>query len=246
MIHILLVSDGPRDEAVIPPLAEVVFKVEVKADFKTWKSMHLAGKGYGRKLKFAVRSAVSNGIKLLVATIDSDKDETRSGLKDMEKAVREDPNCQGLVHVALGEANPHAEAWLLDDEVAVRMVLRLDVSAHGVAFLSGGRVREEHAERIRAHARLLKVVRSQLAGRVADHEFEPADTRGPTVGAVRRLNGNRFCADIRHKLKDISVGQIDREIVDPVIFLEARTFWIEDDDGGIPLVGEPEGVSAEF
>jgi hypothetical protein len=127
MIRMLLISDGPRDEAVIPPLAERILNAPVKAEFKAWKDLHL-GKGYGRKLKFAVRSAVSNRVKLLVATIDSDKHPTGDGLREMERVVSTDPNCQGLVYVALGEATPHAEAWLLDDADAVRSVLRLDQS----------------------------------------------------------------------------------------------------------------------
>jgi hypothetical protein len=128
MIPIYVVGDGLRDEAMVPVLVERVVRLRVQARFRPWSSLRLAGGGYDRKLKFAVREAVEEKIPMLVATVDTDKDNSGEKLRRLRQARSDDPQCGSLVQVALGEATPHGEAWLLDDEVAVRQALGLHSS----------------------------------------------------------------------------------------------------------------------
>jgi hypothetical protein len=123
MITMHIVGDGPRDGVTVPPLIETVLGIRVQALFRAWSDIRTGG--YERKLKFAVRTAIDAGVSALVATVDTDKDRQRDKLHRLRNARTADPHCGSLVEVALGEATPHAEAWLLDDEVAVRAGLNL-------------------------------------------------------------------------------------------------------------------------
>jgi hypothetical protein len=127
VIHLLFIGDGPRDAAALPRIVEGVTGSEVRAVASPWARLH--GRGYGKKLRFAVRQAQSDQLQGLVATVDADKDgrsrlrklrEERAGLRQQEP----------LYPVALGCADPHLEAWLLDDAVAVRQGLSLDRQAN--------------------------------------------------------------------------------------------------------------------
>jgi hypothetical protein len=62
----------------------------------------------------------------MVATVDSDRSAPRKRLDEIRlgrSEDRQDPRASPMP-AALGEAVPHLEAWLLDDPVAVRNVLR--------------------------------------------------------------------------------------------------------------------------
>src|SRR5258708_8059197 len=125
MIHLHFVGDGPRDEAMMPRLIERILKVDVHADFREWKSIHLHGKGYGKKLAFAIRVARDAAADGLVATVDADKAPQRERLRELQSARDDDRSKAPSFPTALGEAVPQAESWLLDDPVAVRQVMRL-------------------------------------------------------------------------------------------------------------------------
>lgn len=123
-MNLYYVADGPRDKAVVPELVKRVLPTARMAHFRSWK-LHLRGGGYRKKLRFAIRAARDAGLDGVVATLDQDSEkkgrrcqELRAG-RDEERL---DPK-HAPMPVATGEACPHTEAWLLDDDVAVRSSL---------------------------------------------------------------------------------------------------------------------------
>ena len=132
MIALLFVADGPRDEAVVPPLVEGMLGVPVSSEFRAWKSLRLNARmpvrGFARKLAFATRVARDAGLPGLVATVDTDTADRGHRLRWLKEGVAADRLRSPPLPTAVGEATPHAEAWLLDDPVAVRRVLELDAA----------------------------------------------------------------------------------------------------------------------
>lgn len=133
MIRLLFVGDGDRDAATVPPLVEEILGLGVTAVTRSWnQKLHLHGKsapqaprGYARKLVYAVRAARSRRLDGVVATVDTDAEEPRSRLAKLQEGRDLDREKAPSLPTALGEANPHSEAWLLDDHVAVREALGL-------------------------------------------------------------------------------------------------------------------------
>lgn len=126
MIRLLFVGDGERDAASNPRLVERITGARVEASTAAWPHLHAAGSGYDRKLGFAIRNARAQGLEGVVATVDQDKSHGRERLRSMEQARARDRQRFPALRTALGCADPHAEAWLLDDAVAVQTILRLD------------------------------------------------------------------------------------------------------------------------
>lgn len=124
-----LYGDGPRDEVTIPELLRNLLGFPVNCEFTQWMKLHVNGRGYGRKLAYAmIRAKKNRNIDGVVAVIDQDKDKNRNrwnAMKDKRESQRAGGN---LVKTALGEAVPHGEAWLLDDDKAVRDGLGLSPS----------------------------------------------------------------------------------------------------------------------
>lgn len=130
MIRLHVVGDGARDEVSLPPVLERVLGAPVTASFCPWRDVRMnrggrlpliRGSGYPRKLQFSVRRARDAGEVGLVAVIDQDKDHDDVNiykLRDAREKERPFP-------IAIGQAIPHGEAWLLDDPVAVRDALGL-------------------------------------------------------------------------------------------------------------------------
>ena len=128
MIDLLFVGDGPRDKAILPPLVTRLLDEPVGGEFRHWAGLHQGGKGYRRKLLYAMGQTRLLRKKGLVAVVDRDKSgrgERFGELRLARDSVRADPL---NVPTAIGEANPHAEAWLLDDPLAVRKGLDLPPS----------------------------------------------------------------------------------------------------------------------
>lgn len=120
MMRILFVGDGKRDAVMVPRLVERILGATVHETTKPWARLHGAGKGYSRKLTFAFRQTQSGKMQGLVATVDQDRETSGRRLKALEKAREDEREKGSTLPVALGEAVPHGEAWLLDDAVAVR------------------------------------------------------------------------------------------------------------------------------
>ena len=117
------VGEGKRDRVMMPNLTANLLgrSVEPCNRGKSWRWPR-AGK-WRRKLLLAVRSAIDDGACGLVAARDGDKDPSRVR-KELKKA-RDYVRSKSGFPVAIGCPNPHAEAWLLDDQEAVRTSLGL-------------------------------------------------------------------------------------------------------------------------
>ncbi len=127
----LVVGDGPRDEAAVPRLVERLLSRAVAGDFVSWSRLHQRGigRGYERKLRYAVLQGRSRGMNGVVATVDSDRAQRGERLQELRDARESDRTAAVPLPVAVGEAVPHLEAWLLDDPHAVRTALRLAANA---------------------------------------------------------------------------------------------------------------------
>ena len=125
MIRLLFVGDGDRDAVTNPHLVATLIGAPVEPEAVPWPHLHGAGKGYDRKLLFAISAARQKGLNGVVATIDKDRSPGRDRLRDLTAARTRDRDTAPSLPTALGCADPHAEAWLLDDPVAVRTVLGL-------------------------------------------------------------------------------------------------------------------------
>jgi hypothetical protein len=129
MIRLLFVGDGERDAATNPWLVATITGTAVEPTAIPWPRLHSAGRGFDRKLLYAIRKARHDGLQGVVATIDKDGSPGRDRLRDLEAGRTKDREQAAPLPTALGCADPHAEAWLLDDPVAVRQALRLDTVA---------------------------------------------------------------------------------------------------------------------
>jgi len=137
MICLFFVGDGARDEATVPPLVRTILQIDFSTLFQPWARLHAAERrgrpgrrlrGYGRKLLYAIRAARVAQADGLVATVDRDK-APGGRLGRLREARAADRQQAPSLPTALGEAKPHAEAWLLDDPVAVREALELPGNA---------------------------------------------------------------------------------------------------------------------
>lgn len=121
------VGDGPRDEQMVPVLVERWIGPHERA-FEAWHSIPLhQGRGYGRKAKYVAIRASRDGADALVATVDQDGGAPRlPGLLTARDELRANGE---LLPIAVGEAIPHGEAWLVDDLEPLRSVLGLSPGA---------------------------------------------------------------------------------------------------------------------
>jgi len=125
MIRLLFVGDGERDAATNPHLVTVITGAQVIPTTKPWARLNQTGRGYDLKLLFAILQARQDGLDGVVAAVDRDTSRGRDRLRELQAARTKDREKYAPLPTALGVADPHAEAWLLDDPVAVQTVLRL-------------------------------------------------------------------------------------------------------------------------
>ncbi len=130
MIRLLFVGDGERDAATNPHLVSTIISAPVDATARPWARLNQAGRGYDRKLLFAIRQARQNGRDGVVATVDRDTSPGRDRIRDLQAARTKDRETHPALPTAIGAADPHAEAWLLDDPHAVKTALRLPAETH--------------------------------------------------------------------------------------------------------------------
>jgi len=138
MIRLAFICDGPRDFSIVPHLVQTMLGEEIEpAGRFVWK--HLPGKrrqkphrgvglkpglrAWDRRLSFVVAIAKRDALQGIVATVDRDRrNRKESQLNGVRGAIEK---LVGAPPVACGEANPHCEVWLLDDQKAVRDSLKL-------------------------------------------------------------------------------------------------------------------------
>jgi len=140
MKDLFIITDGQRDHQVVLELVRTVTDQSFTAEFLAWgtrgprlhrKSRLLSeGRGYTTRLLWHLKKAYNDGYIGLIATVDTDNTKPGSRLEEL-KAAREkdraDSINEGRPHIpcALGEANPHHEAWLLGAPNAIRTALEL-------------------------------------------------------------------------------------------------------------------------
>lgn len=120
MASVFYVADGPRDHATLPRLVESALHWPHDAAFEAWHDIKTHGRGYERKLAYAVRAAKARGHVAVVAVVDNDR--ARTPRLDALRSQREAARGVG-VPTAIGEAYPHVEAWLVDDVEPLRSIL---------------------------------------------------------------------------------------------------------------------------
>jgi len=124
MIPILVVGDGARDGVVLPPMLARIIGRAVRCEFRPWSRLHGSGRGYQRKLRFALEQARDLGMEGLVAAVDADVDaDSREKLRALWAGREEDRAKRPFLPAGLGCAVPHSEAWLITDQDAVRRAL---------------------------------------------------------------------------------------------------------------------------
>jgi hypothetical protein len=123
MTKIHIVGDGERDGATLPHLVGSLIGKTVVGDFTSWKEIRVGG--YSRKLQFATRVARDTRCFGLLAAIDADVEPSGSRLKKLEEGRERDRATLAPFPTVIAEAQPHGEAWLLDDPVAVQRALSL-------------------------------------------------------------------------------------------------------------------------
>lgn len=132
-MRLLFVADGPRDHATIPEIVRRILNSGVEVAFREWKQIPLTrGGGYKRRLQFVLLQARDQELDGVVATVDSDRDKPKHRLSTLRAAREQDRQSLRVspIPVALGEAVPHLEAWLLDDPKAIRTVLKFSGNRH--------------------------------------------------------------------------------------------------------------------
>jgi hypothetical protein len=128
MIRLLFVGEGERDDTTVPRLVERIVGSAVIEVTKRWSRLH--AKGYEKKLEFAVRQAQDAGTVGIVATADEDRSKGGQRCRKLIRARKELRQRSAPFPTALGCPKPHLEAWLLDDEVAVRTAMNLTRSVN--------------------------------------------------------------------------------------------------------------------
>lgn len=130
MIRVLFVVDGPRDQFIVPPIARKTVGISQDSPWVAWTTLRVNKddrtlRGYEPKLSFTMRLAVDQALHGVVATVDTDRDKRGDKLRRLRNGRAEQRNNGITTPTALGEATPHAEAWLFDDATAIRSVLQL-------------------------------------------------------------------------------------------------------------------------
>ena len=142
--NLLIVGDGPRDGFSLPPLIANGLGRAITHRFQDWHYVTIrdgarvrtgsrmqGGKTVRRKLLFLLQTVLADGFDGLVIVADRDTAARRDRLREMtdwRAAARAEPEYHA-VPIALGEANRHVEAWLLDDAQTVQEVCRLAAGA---------------------------------------------------------------------------------------------------------------------
>ena len=195
-------GDGPRDGATVPHLVERLLNIAVRPDCRPWARLNDAGRGYGRKLRYAVRQAKSIKAHGVVLTVDTDKDRRREKLRALREGRDEELASSPPFPTVLGEATPHAEAWLQDDRVAVARAL--GVKAEDVPNIAKTPSPKDALEALRkqgvlADAHIMDVLRA-IARQVDPSRCEHAKHTG--------FHG--FCEEVRRELRP-HVDKCDEE-----------------------------------
>ncbi len=197
MIRLLFVGDGERDAATNPPLVATILAAPVEPTAVPWPRLNQAGQGYDRKLLFAMAQARADQLEGVVATVDRDTSRHRDRLRELEAAREKDRQSHPPLPTAVGSADPHAEAWLLDDPVAVRTALRLDRAAAIPTVRQVNSPKAELGRLQRASARCDDAVRDVLVDIARELSIERCEHARETGFAA-------FARDVRREIGPVA------------------------------------------
>jgi hypothetical protein len=196
MIDLHSIGDGPRDHVTVPRLVGRMLGVTFRTREVQWARLRqVSGRsGYRRQLLFAIAQALDAGAAALLAVVDRDKDDKRTKLAELTTArdeARGNANL-AILPVALGEAVPHGDAFLLDDPVAVRRGLRMggDTSIPNVRHAKSPKdeIDRLRRESERAHDSILEVL-EEIAGLIEPNRY----------AHPRETGFHRLAEDVRHE-----------------------------------------------
>ncbi len=119
MIKVHFVGEGPRDEQSMPALVGSLTPTRFQATFSKWTKYRVHS--HRKKLLFALQLARDDNADGLIASTDQDN-VGPAKLNELKEARDEDRQENPPIPTALAVPNPHFEAWLLDDKVAVQEV----------------------------------------------------------------------------------------------------------------------------
>lgn len=119
MINVHFVGEGPRDEQSMPALVASIAKTPFQPTFSTWTKYRVHS--FRKKLLLALHKARESNADGLIASTDQDTAGPVK-LRELQEARAADRQDNPPLPTALAVPNPHFEAWLLDDKVAVQEV----------------------------------------------------------------------------------------------------------------------------
>ncbi len=119
MINVHFVGEGPRDEQSMPALVASITQTPFHATCSKWTSYRVHT--HHKKLLFALHLAREANANGLIASTDQDT-VGAAKLSELQEARAGDREVNPPLPTALAVPNPHFEAWLLDDKVAVQEV----------------------------------------------------------------------------------------------------------------------------
>lgn len=198
MIRLRFLGDGPLDEATVPHLVRNVVNAHLGREvhfvprFAPWARLHIHG--YEKKVAFAIRQAEDAGESGLIATVDRDRSPRRSRLKALREGRGAARARRHLLPVALGEANPHAEAWLLADQTAVQQALGL---APGTPIGASGRSPKDELQALLQSSSRCQEPRAVVWADVA------VRARPDVIEAVRDIGFSSFADELRRELASV-------------------------------------------
>lgn len=195
MIRVHFVGDGPRDAATVPRLVETILNARINDSFKPWARLHTKS-GYDRKLRYAIRQARVEDADALVATIDQDRDHSDQRLKKLRRGRKLDRQDAPPFPTAIGRAIPHAEAWLLDDPVAVREAPKLPRD-HQIPTVGKTSNPKRELERLRGESPRADEHPTPVLADIAS-QLQPRRCK-----SAQRTGFNSFVKDVKNELRPL-------------------------------------------
>jgi hypothetical protein len=111
---------------MLPALVQNILDRDVRVnnegqEIAAWARLNGASRGYGARLLFALLQAQDRNAQGVVAVIDSDK-HGQDRFKDLKSGRATHREKHPPIPTALGCAEPHCEAWLLDSQAVMKVL----------------------------------------------------------------------------------------------------------------------------
>ncbi len=194
MINVHFVGEGPRDEQSMPALVASITQTPFQPTFSAWTKYRVHS--FRKKLLLALHNARESNADGLIASTDQDT-AGPAKLRELHAARDADRQDNPPLPTALAVPNPHFEAWLLDDKVAVQEV-------YGIPTERVRNVDEVDDPK----AELSALFRSSELADAGQTEFETlksiSSQLNPTRCQHRQTTGLRaFLRDLKDEFRDL-------------------------------------------